>query len=199
MAIMILLLPSTAQATTTTKEIRYNKYAFAWFSSFNPGGCFETRTVLTFAKRYEKVTGGPATISILLVDLVVEIADHCRARSLVYGEAVPFTPIPAGMLLFGPQLSSATINGSVDACDFISGTCGPVTIDVTITAAGPRFTDHSIETWAEGTTEFTYKTTSKNQVSTAAGSVMFGGTEYALRLQQAHLAVFNERTIAVTP
>jgi hypothetical protein len=198
LVIAFLLLPSTAQGTSTTKTIRDSKYAIAWFDSFDPSGCIETRAIMGFVRRVEKIAGGAATTSLLADSFLVDKYDLCTNTPLVVVQAFG-TPLPAGMLRFGPQLSGATIHGSIEVCDAVGGTCGPVTINVTVTAAGALSTSHTVNKWTDGTTQYTYKATNKIQPSSATGSVSFGGEEFAQAFQLANLQVVNETTIAVAP
>jgi hypothetical protein len=197
MVLAVVLLPTPASAASTT-ETHDQDYTNLIFDSVDPSGCIQSRATVALANRSDKVPGGPAVASSTALILGVTRYDICSSTYLVNAQVFG-VPIPSGMFQVEKKLSGATIHGSVEVCDFVTGACLPMNVSLTVTPAGETTTVHQVTRWNDGTTKYTYTTDQISQPASATGSITYGGFEYVQGEPIVGvLGTFKSRQVAVT-
>jgi len=124
-----LMLPNTAWAGD---NFRFRgKSATAFF--FSTDGCVET-AVFVFASddRFQSPPGPGDVVS--GASIFISRFDFCTGELLM--DASGFASLAAPDFQVIGNLNSATLDTTIEVCDFVSGSCFPVSIDLTWTGTG---------------------------------------------------------------
>lgn len=149
--------------------------ADAFFDSFDGTGCVETSAEITpFNDRSKMGGSGPEVFSAVSVSLFQY--DSCSQTALF--SAFAFVNLPAGAFQIKQNLSSATLNTTIDVFDGISGTTFPVDISISWTGTGPITASHEHFIFRAPGFRQNFHLNGKSNPATASGSVTVGGTNF---------------------
>jgi hypothetical protein len=170
-----LTLPTPAWAAAESSNFRGSS-AIADFSSTDPSGCILTSAfVFGTDGRLHEPPGPPVTSPTVQVNLFQ--FDSCTGTTLVF--AYGLVTIPDEAFQIDQQLTSATLNATVQATDLNTGSTLNVDIDVTWTGTG-ELTRQSIHSHfhAPGFISHT-RFNGTFREAQASGSISFAGTSLA--------------------
>jgi len=171
---MLALPCRSAAAPGQTSHFQFKGLAAgAFFDSV--AGCVETSAAITAVNNRIKTVGPPGTTPSAFVSLMQ--FDNCSFTTLL--SAFGSTDLPPGAFQIKKDLTTATLNTSIDVFDEVSNTTFPVDISVSWTGTGTVTVSlsHNIFT-APGFRE-NFMSTGTSRPATASGSVTALGTNFS--------------------
>jgi len=174
LALMLALPCRSAAAPGQTSHFKFKGLtATAIFDSV--AGCVETQAFIQGFSNRIKTVGPPGTTPSAFVSLFQ--FDNCSLTTLL--SASGFTDLPPGAFQIKKNLTTATLNTSIDVFDSVSNTTFPVDISLSWTGTGTLTVskNHNIFT-APGFRE-NFMFTGASRPATASGSVTALGTNFS--------------------
>jgi hypothetical protein len=151
--------------------------AFAAFSTIDPtDNCISTSTFVSATEGRVKEGGGkPQSVS----QVFVSIFGFNNCTGVAIRDVFDFETLPAEAFVVDKQLNSATLNTTVEACDFITGACFPVSINLTWTGTGEVVKEKSRFSVDVGKCKQRFDFKGSRRGAVATGSVTALGTNFA--------------------
>lgn len=184
-----------AQAATQIETHEYDG-AFAFFDTWDEAHCIETRGIISVYNQVDRVgRGAPTFVSTGYVD--VDGYNWCTNEYILVASVNPILPRDA--LQIANDLSAASLDATVEVCDFVSGTCFPLDISVVWTETGERTRWRNRTQWSQDGTTYVQTQSGQDQGATASGTMSDGTTNFAQGTVQAGLFSSLTRTVATSP
>jgi hypothetical protein len=179
LAVVALMVVPILPAAAAPTQLRFRgDIAFTeWFDTRDPTGCVQTgaRLVLVNATRHEPP--GPPTTG---TEGFVEIVKFDWCQNLYILDAIAVDPqLSDGALQMERDLSSATLNDTIEMCDWVGGSCFPVSFALTWTATGPATGGSSHYHSNDGTVMVHFSDRTRSRPAQVSGVISDGATNYA--------------------
>lgn len=172
----VLVLPSMALAATDVYHFR-GKTAVMEFFETDPTGCIYTSvTVFATESRYHSAPGSPTSSA--WADVSIYQWNSCTYEDLIcaYGSSA----LPSGAFTMANNLSSATVNATVETYDYCSGISQPASFAVTWTGDGQIVRGKSNSSYHYPGYHTSYRSNGSSSDATGSGSMTVGGTTVPL-------------------
>jgi hypothetical protein len=162
--------PPAARAVERMHGLYRGHSAAATFTSTDDGGCLTTEVfVFGIMNRIQWLPGTPYEDTNLWVQ--VTQYDVCAEERTIYA----FGYLSEAAVAVEPSLAAATVQGRVQAYDWVSFSWLTLDVDVAWVAAGARARENSHEATHGSNYIVVYQYTGIQQPSTASGRVSLGG------------------------
>lgn len=171
----VLVLPSAALAA----DIYHfqGETASVEFFSIDPAGCIVTSVVVYANESRNMILQGPP-VKRAAADVHIYQYDQCTWQSLIC--ATGTAALPTGSLDIANNLSSASVQATIDAYDLCNGTTQPVTFAITWTGDGEVIRGRQNYSFHYPGYHTSYHQTGLFSNATATGSMTVGGTAVPL-------------------
>lgn len=168
-----LLLPASAGAATNQYRAQ-GETVVASFATVDATGCIWTYIeVYAYANRV-RVDSGPSDPATGL-DLYINGFDQCQGGSPVY-DLYTGALVPSSALDVNGGLQSASLQATVDAFNWVTGTYEPVAIDLTWTGEGEALRGHTTSSATFPGGRYTTRLNGSYRLASVAGSVTLQST-----------------------
>jgi hypothetical protein len=139
--VLTLVVPAPATAATVTKFRFQGDSAVASFSSVDPvDPCIQTSAFVSATEGRLKEGGGRPT---LVSEVFVNIFRYNGCTGEVYLDAFGVAELSPDAFVVQNQLAGAILTATVDVCDFVTGNCFAVDLDLTWSGTSAIIRDKS--------------------------------------------------------
>ena len=176
LALMLALPCRSAAAPGQTSHFKFKgPTANAFFDSVDVTGCVETQAFVQGVNTRIKTVGPPGTTPSAFV--LLEQVDNCSFTILL--SATGFTDLPPGAFQIKKNLTTATLNTSIDVFDVVSNSTFPVDISVSWTGTGTVTVSKIRNMFTAPGFRENFMSTGASRAATASGSVTALGTNFS--------------------
>lgn len=171
--VIAMALPTSTDAAEITRLRSSGRTAEAVFAGSDPSGCIYTVVVIVASDGRTQQMGQPNSTA--TGDAFVWQSDFCEGRALVLAEAEPIQ-LTNEMFQVDARLKSATLKMQLNAVDYISGTAGPLDVNLTWTANGDTLSVKSSRQLRTANLLINKRLDGNYRPAIAAGIVSFNGS-----------------------
>jgi hypothetical protein len=196
---LVVPVPVSAAAIGTAGNVTKSKFqgdsAFASFSSTDPTDpCIQTSAFVSATEgRLKEGQGKPELVS----EVFVSIFQFNTCTGEVFLDAFGSAQLSPEAFAVEGQLDAATLTATVEVCDFITGGCFPVDVQLTWSATGPVVKDKSKFQSTSPGCKFKFDFMGNFRDAVATGTITGGGFSFSGASDFAQIASVKQGSMEI--